>query len=1460
MSFVQPEVLSRLQRNTANIRNVCILAHVDHGKTTLTDFLLSSNGVISSKIAGKVRFLDSRPDEQERLITMKASSIALVYKPPTVPAWALPREQPNVYDLTTPITDPSCTVTEGTVVTTPLTVESQSNPNPAFAEWSESYRASDAAKMTPPSLAPEQIGSVKVQGGHYIVNVIDSPGHVDFSSEVSAAVRVSDGAFVVVDVVEGFSIQTQAVLQQAWREGVTPCLILNKMDRLVWELKLTPYEAYEHCCRVIEHVNAAVASFHVAEAFQDSEEQNDKEEEIKGDREAESSDDEDEEPEKTDKKEKKDKKDKKDKADKAGKTEKAAKVDKAEKAEKAEKASKADKADKADKAEKADKKEKKDKKDKTEKAEKPVKTKADATDEKTEEKDAKKAAKPKSEKPDKPTKALKGLTSKYSVDLDDTTKWVFDPALGNVAFVSGVDAWGFRIPQFAYRYAARFGLTPAETAQLLWHPHWISSKTGKVRTKPPKSSDADNEPLVVKLIFKPIWDAYDAMMYNPNPSEALKSIIETLGLTFPPRDLANLLAAKDWKFRAQTFFPRWLPVSECLLSMAVSDLPSPITAQRMRMERILPDAHALLTQAELAIRDILQRKQQSSGSLSDPIVPAVGSEEWREAEREYLKSLEQQCVDPRESEPESASPNETESEAKTTPEGELPTRIRYRSPAARNYALARAVQTCDRLSPESLVYVVKVVDMLTFQHRNPTTSAAKAGDSNTLVVGATGEVENNQSQAKPEHRYLAVARVFAGTLKSLADDDGDLTIVGPKDTKALMTVPKKKLQMHILMATDTEKVNEAPAGTVVGITGVDDIIYKFYTMVSSPTFPVFKPLTFQATPIFRVIVEPENAEDIRTFSRALAWLDKIDPNIQVGNTELGEYFIAASGELHIDRCLRDLRDVLGPSAPIRVSPPSVNFRETIVDGEGLSAGKFGLGYATDGAAASNIQRVVSAVSQASADKNPRDISIKLALDNGCAAFRIKAVPLPPAIANFLDQNRELIRGLRSRVVAARSQFRKRIHALLENEAYAVPSSDHSRATEGKPGSDLTIAEIQFFIKLRELFREHSAGLDENELKEEEKREKAHDQEVRTSWYRALCPRSLPSLKSLFATGDIVDYIWSFGPKHCGPNLLICRSAQLAYASSITAALGLPGSWEHANYILRYGSVSAALRANPIGESSESSKTDQSAELPTFIENPSYAPGMRTASSTAALQRLKSPPKDTGLDPRLRHALEHSAYFSKYADPNLDQGYQLATQNGPICGEMMMGVCFVVEQLRVSPYTSRLPDMHGSPAVQMIYMMREACHTIFTLKPRRLMEAMFNVELQCVADVLGRICGVVNRRRGRIISDTDLIEGTLFYNVRALLPVYNSFGFATDARKQTGGVTNPLLFFSHWEVINEDPFFVPTTEEELEEFGSEDRSHNYVKALITQIRKQKGLIVEEVAVAAPEKQRTLARKK
>lgn len=207
--LIEP-LLSRPER----IRNVCILAHVDHGKTTLTDSLLASNGIISFKQAGTLRYMDARDDEQQRGITMESSAVSLLF-------------------------DVRPDMTMG-------------RP-PSSGSLAVDESASNASLS-------RQFEGLSVGDRRFLVNLIDSPGHVDFASQVTTASKLCDGCLVLVDAVEGVCTQTAAVLRQAFRERLTPCLVINKMDRLVTELRMSSTEASEWLVKLLTQVNAIQAT------------------------------------------------------------------------------------------------------------------------------------------------------------------------------------------------------------------------------------------------------------------------------------------------------------------------------------------------------------------------------------------------------------------------------------------------------------------------------------------------------------------------------------------------------------------------------------------------------------------------------------------------------------------------------------------------------------------------------------------------------------------------------------------------------------------------------------------------------------------------------------------------------------------------------------------------------------------------------------------------------------------------------------------------------------------------------------------------------------------------------------------------------------------------------------------------------------------------------------------------
>jgi len=178
--FKQTTEILKLMDKKQNIRDIGIIAHIDHGKTTMTDSLLTEAGLLSPKIAGEARALDYLEEEQKRGITIKTANISLLHEE---------------------------------------------------------------------------------NGTPYLINLIDTPGHVDFTGKVTRALRAIDGVVVVVDAVEEVMVQTETVTRQALNERVKPVLFINKIDRLIKELKLGPNEIQTKLARIIRDFNNLIALY-----------------------------------------------------------------------------------------------------------------------------------------------------------------------------------------------------------------------------------------------------------------------------------------------------------------------------------------------------------------------------------------------------------------------------------------------------------------------------------------------------------------------------------------------------------------------------------------------------------------------------------------------------------------------------------------------------------------------------------------------------------------------------------------------------------------------------------------------------------------------------------------------------------------------------------------------------------------------------------------------------------------------------------------------------------------------------------------------------------------------------------------------------------------------------------------------------------------------------------------------
>lgn len=1114
MSRIGHDTFKKLQNDASCIRNICIVAHVDHGKTSLSDSLLASNGIISQRLAGKIRFLDSRPDEQLRGITMESSAISLYFR-----------------------------------------------------------------------VLHKQEGKDEPLVNEHLINLIDSPGHIDFSSEVSAASRLCDGAVVLVDVVEGVCSQTITVLRQCWIEKLKPILVLNKIDRLITELQLTPQEAYLHLNKVIEQVNSVIGSFFVGERQLDDYTWREQLE-----------------------------------------TNKEAKF----------------------------------------------------------------------------------------TERDDSDLY-FNPANNNVIFASAIDGWGFNIGQLAKFYEIKLGAKRDNLQKVLWGDFYMDPKTKKIiNQKGLKGRSL--KPLFVTLILENIWKIYQNIVIKGRNLEVIEKITKALNIKLLPRDLRS----KDDKQLLRTIIGQWLPVSTAVLLTVIEKLPSPLESQKERLDTIIGHDHSKLNVDNNLVEAMgdCDKKGPVSAYVSKILsiprdeLPVEGkfntitpdqfdkNKKLREkalnaAKRaELIEKLCKLNTDDKDinfsdlykrAEDTTFTPDidlsNEKSRKKATKENDQYNIVDKDFASLNSEFASRRNDSDDEfndgndLIPEFVPQELDPTDPLNaifeYEEESPLESQLTV---NQIGYEVDEETELEDLFDEKDEVLIGFARVYSGTLRV----GQEVSVLEPKYDPEKPTEHIKTAtitHLYLFMGKELVSLEECPAGNIVGIGGLAGKILKNGTLIESGVRGVnLAGVNIHTTPIVRVAVEPVNPMEMPKLVRGLKLLNQADPCVDTYVNDNGEQILCTAGELHLERCLKDLHERFA-GIELTHSEPAIPYRETFLETTDLNP-----------------------------MKNP-DLGRSVTVTTlGSYKIKLRSLPLNDRITHFLDKNESTL---------------KRIIDDISNDSF----------TEGVDVMD----KETFFTKLNELLQN-----DQNN-------------------------------KDYFST--CIDKISAFGPKRYGCNILVSENGLLGSIKKKTL-----GTLEFADSIIN--------------------------------------------------------------------------------------GFQLSVKEGPLANEPVQGMCVIIEDIHImgeeelsniddSHYQTDVPNVFG----RFITTIRDQIHQSFLDWSPRIMWAMYSCDIQTSVDVLGKVYAVVQQRHGKIISE-EMKEGTPFFQIEAHIPVIGAFGFSEDLRKKTSGAAQPQLIFSGYECIDLDPFWVPTTEEELEELGDTADRENIARKHMNAIRRRKGLFVDEKIVQNAEKQRTL----
>lgn len=994
----------------------------------------------------------------------------------------------------------------------------------------------------------------------HLINLIDSPGHIDFSSEVSTASRLCDGALVLVDAVEGVCSQTVTVLRQTWTEKLKPLLVINKMDRLVTELKMTPAEAYTHLNKLLEQVNAIMGSF-----FQGERMENDLRWRERLDQ-----------------------------------------------------------------------------------------TVAAAANKLTD------------DVPSRPRKGSLGEDAEGIIqdgtpadyEEDDDESIYFTPENNNVIFSSAIDGWAFTPRQFAGIYEKKLGIKRSVLEKVLWGDYYLDPKTKRILgSKHLKGRNL--KPLFVQLVLDNIWAVYEATIGGSNAKgdpALLEKISKALNITIPP----HVLRSKDTKNLLTTVFSSWLPLSTAVLVSVVENLPSPPTAQAARLPALIESSPGS-AHVDPKIRSAMCDFDKS------PDAPVVA----------YISKMV--------AVPESEMPSNKRKGGTLTAEEARELGRKKRAEIARAQALA---------SGESSE-VNSVTDAF---------SATAIGDDDELAKQTT----NGSAEEAPEVEHLiGFARVYSGILK-VGDE---VYVLRPKFTPArphAAPEPKKVkiTALYLLMGRSMEDVVSAPAGSIVGIAGLEGAILKSGTICTylegAPNLSSTGAIGTNA-PIVRVALEPAWPTDLDKMIKGLKMLEQADPAVIYEQMESGEHVIVGAGELHLERCLKDLRERFA-KCDIQAGEVIVPYRESIVRQEEMRPPK-------DAALGRGRVEVST---------NSKQLTIRIAVR-----------PLPATVTEFLVKNAGAIKRLYS-------------------EKQAAESTADTEEVASEADIDIDDAADDSQLSLEDFKKQLSAAF-------------ASVSEDKDIWR------------------DVSSKIVAFGPRRTGPNLFID-----ATESSICSKF-------------------------LVGDESSSPSTQD------------------TDGKTAVQAR-------------------------DFVD-KISHAFQLFCHQGPLCAEPLQGVSVFLESITLSP-TSSSSDV-GRLTGETITTAREAMRSGFLDWSPRLLLAMYSCEIQAAAEVLGRVYGVITRRRGRIVSES-LLEPSPNFTVVAMLPVAESWGFADEMRKRSSGAAAPQLVFEGFEALDIDPYWVPTTEEELEDLGEKGDRENVALRYVDKVRERKGMFVKRKVVEHGEKQKTLKR--
>ena len=887
-------------------------------------------------------------------------------------------------------------------------------------------------------------------------------------------------------------------------------------------------------------------------------------------------------------------------------------------------------------------------------------------------------------------------------ELDDEDLY-FAPEKSNVIFASAIDGWAFTVRQFAAIYEKKLGIKRELLEKVLWGDFYLDPKTRKVLG--PKHLKGRNlKPIFVQLVLEPIWAVYEATVGGHNGKgdpALLEKITKSLNITVPP----YVTRSREPKVMLQAVISSWLPLSTALLVSVIEYLPSPPEAQSLRLPEIIDDSIGSVS-VDDRVRDAMVNSKTAG---SDPVVAYI-------------------------------------SKMVAIQESELPSNKR-RTGTALTPEEARELARRKRAEIEKAR--AEAVDV--------NGVAEKLGD--VSVEDSTEDSVASQQPDDPEH-LIGYARLYSGTL-SVGDEVYVLPPkfnpvyphAHPESSKVTVTA------LYLLMGRSLETLTTVKAGSIFGIEGLEGKILKTGTLCSQLEGSVnLSRANSLSQPIVRVALEPVNPLDLNKMIRGLKLLEQADPCAIYEQMESGEHVILTAGEVHLERCLIDLRERFA-RCDIQPGEPIVPYRETIIKAEEMAPLK---------------------------NKDlPRGAGVTMTASK-TLQIKIRVRPLPNEVTDFLIRNGGSIQRLYAEK-KAREDASKQDGVLEEQSPTHGLGNNEKVASEQEMADDLG----------NEIPRQERSNLSLHEFRNQLQGAFDEVDEDKDIWT------------------DIVSHISAFGPRRVGPNILVdatgrdtCKRFLFDHDHDLSGNSDTPDQSRPSSFsdTIAYA-FQLAMSQGPLCR-------EPMQGVAVFLEE---------------ITRLDTPQTSSHHD-----SLQHEISTPRSSTPVAESSIPTPTSN-----------------LDADTPTTTTATSTSRATGELLTTLRSSMHTTTLQWSPRLLFALYTATISAPPESLGAVYATLTRRRGSILSES-ILEGTPYFTITSLIPVAESWGFAEEIRKRTSGLAQPSLEFYGFGRLEEgeggeDPFWVPRSEEELEDLGVHGERENVAKRYVDRVRRRKGLMVRETGV-------------